>query len=180
VKVKITTAATLWKTVAGTIAGTIVGTVLFFHPLQRLLAQSSPGANQTITLLSDVQEANSKTGIVTATGNVQVFYPARGITGTSTQAQYFSRERRIVMTGDVYIIQEGGNSIRGEVVTYLVDEERFIALPQAPQQVESIYVIQGAAEEPEPEPTASNPDNSVEPSPSARAAQPELIPDLPL
>lgn len=166
---------------------TLLGVVLLLQPLSRLLAQSSPeparsaaseaspGSTQTITLLSDIQEANSKTGIVTATGNVQVFYPARGITGTSTQAQYFSRERRIVMTGDVYIIQEGGNSIRGEIVTYLIDEERFIAVPQAPQQVESIYVIQDQENE-----GSDNPSESETSAGRSSASEPALIPDLPL
>jgi lipopolysaccharide export system protein LptA len=52
-----------------------------------------------------------------------------------------SRERRIVLTGDVYVLQ-AGNSLRGEVITYLVDEGRFVALPDSGQQVESIYLIQ--------------------------------------
>jgi lipopolysaccharide export system protein LptA len=34
-----------------------------------------------------------------------------------------------------------GNSIRGETVTYLIDEGRFIAQPRNNQQVESIYIL---------------------------------------
>ncbi|MGL5083590.1 MAG: LptA/OstA family protein [Microcoleaceae cyanobacterium] len=93
-----------------------------------------------MTVRSDIQEADANTGIVTARGNVQINYPARNIQATSAQAQYFSRERRIILSGDVFILQEG-NSIRGETVTYLIDEGRFIALPGGGQQVESIYLV---------------------------------------
>lgn len=98
------------------------------------------GPSRTLTVRSDIQEADSKTGIVTARGNVQINYPARKIQATSAQAQYFSRERRIVLSGDVYVLQEG-NSLRGETVTYLMDEGRFIALPESRGQVESIYLV---------------------------------------
>lgn len=98
------------------------------------------GPGRTLTVRSDMQEADSKTGIVTARGNVQINYPARQMQATAAQAQYFSRERRIVLSGDVYVLQQG-NSLRGETVTYLIDEGRFIALPQSQGQVESIYIV---------------------------------------
>jgi lipopolysaccharide export system protein LptA len=101
-------------------------------------AQSS---GQSITVRADIQEANSKTGVVTARGNVQINYPARDIQATATQAQYFSNERRLVLSGNVYVMQEE-NTLRGETITYLIDEERFVALPQENQQVESTYIIQ--------------------------------------
>ena len=103
--------------------------------------QAQAGAPQALTLDADIQEANAKTGVVTARGNVRLNYPARQIEATAAQAQYFSQERRIVMTGDVLVLQSGTNSIRGEVVTYLIDEGRFVALPQASQQVRSVYTI---------------------------------------
>ncbi|AFY62648.1 LptA/OstA family protein [Synechococcus sp. PCC 6312] len=95
---------------------------------------------QALTILADVQQANSITGIVTARGNVQLIYPARQIQATATQAQYFSRERRIVLTGNVYVLQKG-NSLRGDSVTYLIDQEKFVATPVTNQQVESILLI---------------------------------------
>lgn len=97
-------------------------------------------AGRALTVRSDVQEADAKTGIVTARGNVQINYPARDIQATSDQAQYYSRERRLVLSGNVYILQEG-NSIRGEVVTYLIDEGLFVAQPKPNRQVESIYMV---------------------------------------
>lgn len=101
-------------------------------------AQSTqPGS---ITLKSDIQESNSKTGIITARGNVKIDYPARQIQATAARAQYFSRERRLILTGDVYVIQEG-NSMRAEEMTYLIDEGRFIATPESDRQVESTYII---------------------------------------
>src|SRR6476661_8318890 len=87
------------------------------------------GPPRTLSVRSDIQEADSKTGIVTARGNVQINYPARQIQATAAQAQYFSRERRIILSGDVYVLQQG-NSLRGETITYLIDEGRFIAARQ--------------------------------------------------
>lgn len=95
---------------------------------------------QPLTLRANSTEANAKTGVVVARGNVQISYPSRQIQATSAQAIYFSKERRIVLTGDVYVLQQG-NSLRGENITYLVDEGRFVALPQASKQVEAIYLI---------------------------------------
>jgi lipopolysaccharide export system protein LptA len=71
-----------------------------------------------------------------------MLYPARQLQATAAQAQYFSKERRIDFTGNVYILQQGGNSIRAEKVTYLIDEGRFVALPQSNRQVESIYMVE--------------------------------------
>ena len=103
----------------------------------QLWAQSTSGA---ITLKSDVQESNAETGIITAKGNVKIDYPARQIQATAALAQYYSRERRLVLTGNVYVIQEG-NSMRAETMTYLIDEGRFVATPQSDRQVESTYII---------------------------------------
>ena len=105
---------------------------------QTSLAQSPKSG--AITLKSDVQESNSQTGVITARGNVKIDYPARQIQATATQAQYYSRERRLILTGDVYVLQEG-NSLRAEEMTYLIDEGRFIAKPQGDRQVESTYII---------------------------------------
>lgn len=97
-------------------------------------------AGSAMTVSSDIQEANTQTGVVTARGNVRIDYPARQIQATSAQAQYFSKERRIVLTGNVYVLQEG-NSMRGETITYLIDEGRFVAQPKPNRQVESTYIL---------------------------------------
>ncbi len=118
-----------------------VGAMLLPPALPQGQAQATGEApGRALTLRSDVQEANAKTGVVTARGNVQINYPSRQIQATSAQAQYFSKERRIILTGDVFVLQEG-NSLRGETVTYLIDEGRFIAHPQPTSQVESIYIV---------------------------------------
>lgn len=124
----------------------LVSAIAFTTPLQS--AKGQPGDGRALTINSDIQEANSQTGVFTARGNVQLAYPARQIQATSAQAQYFSREKRMVLNGNVYVLQQG-NSIRGESVTYLIDEGRFIATPKAGAQVESIYVVA--------DPNASNP-----------------------
>jgi lipopolysaccharide export system protein LptA len=126
--------------------------------INHVLAQTPRSGGGAMTVRSDIQEANSQTGVITARGNVQINYPARKIQATSAQAQYFSRERRLVLSGNVYVLQEG-NSMRAETMTYLVDEGRFIATPQANQQVESIYIVS------DPESANTNP-VSVPPAPS--------------
>lgn len=115
------------------------------------LAQA-PAASP-LTLKANSTEANAKTGVVVAKGNVQINYPARQIQATSSQAIYYSNERRIVLSGDVYVLQQG-NSLRGETITYLVDEGRFVALPQPNKQVEAIYLIEAP-----PAPTTPAPAN---------------------
>ncbi len=116
----------------------ILSSSLVFIPNARIAEAQSNG--QAITLRSDVQEANSQTGVVTARGNVRISYPARDLQATSAQAQYFSNERRLILSGRVSVFQEG-NTLRGETVTYLIDEGRFLALPAENEQVESTFII---------------------------------------
>ncbi|MGB3612352.1 MAG: LptA/OstA family protein [Elainellaceae cyanobacterium] len=126
---------------AAWIAGGVTAAAMAIAPRIVPVATAQEAQNrQPITLLSDVQEANSQTGVVTARGNVQIFYPARDMQATSAQAQYYSREGRILLTGDVYVLQDG-NSIQGERITYLVNEGRFVALPDAGEQVQSVYLL---------------------------------------
>ncbi|MBC1237003.1 LptA/OstA family protein [Nostoc sp. 2RC] len=123
------------------IPGFLLGTFAIPNQLQTATAQTST-ENRPLTIRADVQEYDAKTQVITARGNVQMFYPSRQLQATAAQAQYFSKERRIDFSGNVYILQQGGNSIRAEKVTYLIDEGRFVALPQANRQVESIYMVE--------------------------------------
>lgn len=126
----------------GFLAMTLLGVIAL--PNSDSVAQSANQKNQNgdnrMTVRSDVQEANSKTGVITARGNVQINYPAQQLQATAAQAQYFRSERRLVLTGDVYVLQ-GENSIRAEKVTYLLEQGRFIAKPKDQQQVKSTYMI---------------------------------------
>ena len=79
--------------------------------------------------------ADSVTGVFTAIGNVRIVYPARGIVATSRQAQYFSKEDRVVLTGDVDVIRDGKNSMQAERVVYLLEEEQAVADPSTGAQV---------------------------------------------
>ena len=119
----------------------LLGAFAFPTQVQTATAQTSRD-NRPLTIRADVQEYDAKNQVITARGNVQMLYPSRQIQATSAQAQYFSKERRIDFSGNVYILQQGGNSIRAEKVTYLIDEGRFVALPQSNRQVESIYMIE--------------------------------------
>ncbi len=94
-----------------------------------------------VTIESDLQKADNSTGVVTATGNVRILYPDRGVVATARQAQYFSKEGRVVLSGDVDIIQDNGNSLRAERIVYLVERERIIADPAEGQQVIIRYYL---------------------------------------
>lgn len=88
-----------------------------------------------VMIESDQQRADQLTGVITATGNVRIVYSDERVVATSRQAQYFSREGRVVLSGDVDIVQEGGNLLRAEHVIYLVESDRMIAIPSQGQQV---------------------------------------------
>lgn len=145
----------------------VLAGVIFASPFALDARAQTAEEGGAITLRSDVQEANSNTGVITARGNVQIEYPAQQIYATSAQAQYFSQERRIVLSGDVHVLQEG-SSLRAETVTYLIDEGRFVALPQPDEQVEAIYVL--------PANQATAPEASSSGSPSSPPAELDLSP----
>jgi len=94
-----------------------------------------PAATGLVTIESDLQRADQATGVVTSIGNVRIVYPDQRVIATARQAQYFSKEGRVVLSGDVDIVQDGGNLIRAEQVVYLVTSERLLAIPAAGQQV---------------------------------------------
>ena len=110
---------------------------------QELMApeNAAPVDDGLITIESDSQSADNVTGVVTAIGNVRIVYPTRGMVATSRQAQYFSREGRLVLSGDVDVVQDDGNSIRAERVTYDLNDERALAMPSNGGQVRSTMVI---------------------------------------
>ena len=128
---------TTWTAKLSSVAALLVFTGSFFP----VIAQTATGEDSLITIESDTQSADNITGVVTAVGNVRIVYPARGMVATSRQAQYFSREAMLVLSGDVDVVQDDGNSIRAERVTYNLDEERALANPIPGQQVQSTLLL---------------------------------------
>jgi len=104
-----------------------------------LPAAGSPGM---VTIESDRQQADNRTGIVTATGNVRIVYPEKGMVATARQAQYFSKEARLVLSGDVEVVDAEGQRIRAERLVYLLSSERLQAEPTAGRQVISKIRLQ--------------------------------------
>ena len=94
-----------------------------------------PPQDGLITIESDTQSADNVTGVVTALGNVRITYPSRRMVATSRQAQYFTEEGRLVLSGDVDIVQDGGNAVRAERVVYRLDDGRAEAEPLPGRQV---------------------------------------------
>ena len=98
-----------------------------------------------VSIESDLQRADQTTGVVTASGNVRIVYPDQRVVATARQAQYFSKEGRVVLSGDVDIVQDDGNLLRAEQVVYLVGSERLTAMPPPGQQVFSRLRMQPSA-----------------------------------
>jgi lipopolysaccharide export system protein LptA len=109
-------------------------------PIQPILVRAQQPNPQGLTIQADTQEANSKTQVVTARGNVRLNYPSRKVQARASLAQYFIKQKRILLTGNVSIDQDG-NTLAGESVTYLIEEGKFIANPKVKQQVRSNYII---------------------------------------
>lgn len=111
-------------------------------------ALGRPGCAETglLTIESDQQLADNTTGVVTAIGNVRLIHPERGVVATSRQAQYFTNEDRIVLSGDVDVTQTDGTAIRAERLIYLLDQQRAIAEPADGAQVMSQWRLQPSAD----------------------------------
>ncbi len=105
-----------------------------------------------VTIESDLQKADNSTGIVTATGNVRIVYPDQRVVATARQAQYFSREGRVILSGDVDVVQESGHRIRAERLVYLVERERIVAEPVDGQQVITHYRLKAPLDQAAPQP----------------------------
>ncbi|AHF63807.1 hypothetical protein Syncc8109_1445 [Synechococcus sp. WH 8109] len=109
-------------------------------PLVSSQAQQTSDAG-VITIESDLQSADNGTGVITASGNVRFVHLGRGLVATSRQAQYFTEEDRIVLSGDVDVIEADGNQLRADRFTYLLGEGRAIASPVPGQQVFSQWSL---------------------------------------
>ena len=117
---------------------------------ESVIAQVDKAPTQTakaglLTIESDQQSANSGTGVITASGNVRLVHSNRGLVATGRQAQYFSKEQRIVLTGDVDVVQTDGHTLRADQVTVLLDEQRTLATTEAGNQVMSSWTLQDSA-----------------------------------
>jgi lipopolysaccharide export system protein LptA len=124
------------------------------NPAPMAPAPQAPAPSQTggglVTIESDRQQADNRTGIVTATGNVRITYPDRSLVATSRQAQYFSREGRLVLSGDVAVVDGDGQRIRAERLVYLLGSERLQAEPASGRQVQSLLRLKGSSPTPAP------------------------------
>ena len=96
-----------------------------------------------ITIESDKQTADNSIGVVTAQGNVRLVHVDRGIVATGRQAQYFMKEERIVLSGDVDIVQKNGDLLQADRIVYSLVDERALATPSENQQVFSKWSFGG-------------------------------------
>ena len=103
-----------------------------------------------ITIESDQQTADNSIGVVTAQGNVRLVHVDRGIVATGRQAQYFMKEERIVLSGDVDIVQKNGDLLQADKIVYSLADERALATPSEDQQVFSQWSFGGDADDSTP------------------------------
>ena len=103
-----------------------------------------------ITIESDQQTAVNSIGVVTAQGNVRLVHVDRGIVATGRQAQYFMKEERIVLSGDVDIVQKNGDLLQADKIVYSLADERALATPSEDQQVFSQWSFGGDADDSTP------------------------------
>ena len=96
-----------------------------------------------ITIESDQQTADNSICVVTAQGNVRLVHVDRGIVATGRQAQYFMKEERIVLSGDVDIVQKNGDLLQADKIVYSLADERALATPSEDQQVFSQWSFGG-------------------------------------
>jgi lipopolysaccharide export system protein LptA len=118
------------------------------------LAGAQPATNPSgqLSITSDAQEANTKTGEIVAVGNVHIDYPIKKVAATADRAVYLTKEKKIVLTGNVRAIQDK-NRINSETLTYFIVAGVFKAEPKdKSKQVESFITIP-----PEETPSPSNP-----------------------
>ena len=103
-----------------------------------------------ITIESDKQTADNSIGVVTAQGNVRLVHVDRGIVATGRQAQYFMKEERIVLSGDVDIVQKNGDLLQADRIVYFLAEERALATPSEDGQVFSQWSFGNDADDSNP------------------------------
>ena len=104
-----------------------------------------------ITIESDQQTADNSIGVVTAQGNVRLIHVDRGIVATGRQAQYFMNEERIVLSGDVDIVQKNGDLLQADRIVYSLVDERATATPSENEQVFSQWSFGRDADDSTPE-----------------------------
>ena len=159
--------------------------------VQAQVTPAPPGPSTTpgqVTIESDLQRADNRTGVITATGNVRIVYPEQRVVATARQAQYFSKEGRVVLTGDVDVVQTDGHSLRAERVTYDLNSQRLVAEPPSHEQVfskvrlppsKNAPVTGSQPTIPKPtgsQPTGSQPTSSQPTSNSSRSQAPSATP----
>jgi lipopolysaccharide export system protein LptA len=140
--------------------------------VQAQVTPASPGPSPTpgqVTIESDLQRADNRTGVITATGNVRIVYPEQRVVATARQAQYFSKEGRVVLTGDVDVVQTDGHSLRAERVTYDLNSQRLVAEPPSHEQVFSKVRLPPSKNSPVTgyQPNTSQPNSSKSISPQS-------------
>tara|TARA_Y100001968_G_C19436514_1_gene760013 strand:- start:1180 stop:1599 length:420 start_codon:yes stop_codon:yes gene_type:complete len=96
---------------------------------------------KNIIIESDRQVSDNSNDVFSAIGKVKINYPLRGIIATSDEAKYLRTERKIILIGDVEVIQQGFNSISAEEVIFFLDDNRILANSNSDDQVLTKFIL---------------------------------------
>ena len=121
---------------------------LFLSPI--IVSAQQSIETDLITIESDQQTADNSIGVVTAQGNVRLVHVDRGIVATGRQAQYFMKEERIVLSGDVDVVQKNGDLLQADRIVYSLVDERALATPSENEQVFSQWSFGADADDSTP------------------------------
>ncbi|UFP94143.1 ostA-like family protein [Gloeobacter morelensis MG652769] len=112
-------------------------------------SRAGAGGGGQLKITSDIQEADTKSGVVIARGNVRIEYPARKVVATAEKATYLRDEKKIILSGNVRVVQDE-NRMNAEVMTYFIDKGLFDAQPPSGKQVEAVYTVPPSEDPQEP------------------------------
>ena len=84
-------------------------------------------SDSKIIIKSDRQLNDSHIGVLTATGNVRIIYSKGGFSARARQAQYFSKEEHLVLSGEVELVHDRGDFIRSDRLIYMIREDQIVA-----------------------------------------------------
>jgi len=91
--------------------------------------------DQLLAWLEEDAEKNQKISKLMAEGRVKLVTEEYVI--TSKKAEYFEREKKLIFTEDVLCIQDK-NTIQGNKITYLIDDDRILAEGNPQEPVTSV------------------------------------------
>ena len=103
-------------------------------PVEKVRAESL----NNFIVESDNQVSDTLTEVFTASGNVRLSYPNKSVTAKADKVQFFKKEGKIVMSGNVDVIRgdgKGTDTLKADRVVYFIKDDRLEAEAISDKQV---------------------------------------------